>query len=209
MDMEILKNTMRLILVSLIINFSVYGQDLIQTIEAFRQSYELESKGDFFKSIEALQPIYNEKSYEINLRLGWLYYNSLSFIESVNFYERAIQLMPYAIEPRFGIVHPMAEMGNWDQVLAQYQKILSIDPNNTLANYRIGLILYERAEYQKASQHFEKVVNLYPFDIDGLLMLAWTKFQMKQFREARVLFQKCLMHSPENESAKEGLMLLK
>ncbi|MCC5930543.1 MAG: tetratricopeptide repeat protein [Cyclobacteriaceae bacterium] len=207
--MEILRKTLRLIIVSLLFNFSVYSQDVRQTIEAFRQSYDFEKQGNFFKSIEALQIVYNEKSYEINLRLGWLYYNRLAYIESVNFYERAIQLMPYAIEPRFGIAFPLAEMGNWDQVIAQYQKILSIDPNNTLANYRVGLILYERKEYPKASQHFEKVVNLYPFDLDGLLMLAWTKFQMKQFREARVLFHKCLMHSPDNASAEEGLILLK
>jgi hypothetical protein len=53
------------------------------------------------------------------------------------------------------------------------------------------------------------VVNLFPFDYDGLTMLAWSHFQLKNLREAKVLFQKALLHTPTGTSALEGLELLK
>ena len=143
------------------------------------------------------------------MRLGWLSYEAGLFTESVAYYSKAIDLMPYAIEPRFGIVYPGAAMGNWSMVIAQYNKILEISPNNSIAMHRLGLIYYGRKDYESARKNFEKVVNLFPFDYDGLTMLAWSHFQLKNFREAKVLFQKALLHTPTGTSALEGLDLLK
>jgi len=185
--MEILRTFLRIaILLSILIPYRLYSQDTEKQIEAF----------------------YDEKSYEINLRLGWLTYLSGSFIESTSYYNRAISLMPYAIEPRLGAVYPLSAMGNWDQVIDHYKKILATDPQNSLVNYRMGVIYYNREEYKTSHQYLEKVVNLYPFDIDGLVMLAWCKYRLKQFREAKILFQRALMHTPGNASAREGLSLL-
>ena len=75
--------------------------------------------------------------------------------------------------------------------------------------HRLGLIYYGRKDYEEARKNFEKVVNLFPFDYDGLTMLAWSHFQLKNFREAKILFQKALLHTPSGTSALEGLELLK
>ena len=91
----------------------------------------------------------------------------------------------------------------------QYGKILEIDPKNTLANYRIGMIYYGSEDYSLALKYFEKVVNLYPFDYDGTIMYAWTNFKLGKLREAEILFKKALLIKPGNESAKEGLQLVK
>jgi len=80
---------------------------------------------------------------------------------------------------------------------------------NTTASYRLGYIYYSSAEYEKASGLFEKVVNLYPFDFDSVLMYAWSNYKMGKLREAKILFQKALMIEPDNASAKEGLDLIK
>lgn len=207
--MEILKLFFRLMLtVSVLIPATISAQDAERQIKAFRESYAFESTGELQKSVEVLRAVYDEKSYEINLRLGWLSYLLGSFTESASYYNRAISIMPYAIEPRFGVAYPLAAMGNWDQVIGHYRHILSIEPNNPVANYRIGVIYYNREDYQTAHQHLEKVVNLYPFDLDGLLMLGWTKYRVRQFREAKILFQRALMHTPNNASALEGLSLI-
>lgn len=186
----------------------LYPQDAEKKIKAFRESYAFESTGELRKAIEALRGVYDEKSYEINLRLGWLSYQSGSFTESVSYYNRAVEIMPYAIEPRFGIAYPLSAMGNWDQVMAHYNKILSIDPNNSYANYRIGVIYYNREDYTSAHRHLEKVVNLYPFDLDALVMFGWCNYRMNRPREARMLFERALMHTPNNASALEGLSLV-
>ncbi|HDS06431.1 MAG TPA: tetratricopeptide repeat protein [Bacteroides sp.] len=208
--MEILTQFRRIILSGLLIpvTLAAAGQDFKQIKDAFQQSYIQEATGEVLAAVHSLKAVYDEKSYEINLRLGWLSYQAGNFTEAVAYYNRAINIMPYAIEPRFGIVYPGAAMGNWTMVMAQYEKILEISPNNSIAMHRIGLIYYGREDFETAKKYFEKVVNLYPFDYDALTMLGWSYFRLGNFREARVLFQKALLHTPSGTSALEGLDLL-
>lgn len=187
----------------------VTAQDYAKLTAAFSESYTKEKAGKYGDAVSALKAYYDPASYEINLRLGWLTYLQGQFTESLGFYNKAIELMPYAIEPRLGVVLPASSMGNWDVVISHYNKILSIDPNNTVTLYRLGLISYDRKDYKQAYQHFEKVVNLYPFDYQSMLMLAWTDYRLGKTREAKVLFNKVLLYSPGDTSAKEGLSLIK
>ncbi len=177
--------------------------------KAFQESYSYESIGQYNRAAESLRKVYTADSYEVNLRLGWLYYQGGSINESINYYNRAIALKPYAIEPRFGIALPFSANGRWDDVMVQYNRILEVDSKNAIANYRLGLIYYNRAQYERAEQYIVQVVNLYPFDYDSLLLFAWIKFQLGKTREAQVLFNKVLMNTPGDPSALEGLSLIK
>ena len=207
--MEILKQYRLWIIFSLFIPaITLYGQSFKDTKDAFQQSYIQEATGETVAAVNSLKNVYDEKSYEINLRLGWLSYQSGNFTESIAYYNKAVNLMPYAIEPRFGIVYPGAAMGNWNMVLSQYEKILEISPNNSIAMHRLGLIYYGKQDYEAAKKYFEKVANLYPFDYDALTMLGWSYFKLNNFRQAKVLFQKALLHTPGGTSATEGLDLL-
>ena len=166
-------------------------------------------QGEYKKAADIIKTVYSNDSYEINLRLGWLEYNAGLFNESAAHYQRALNLKPYSEEAKFGLIYPKAAQGKWTEVINLYNKILKISPNNTTANYRLGLIYYGKKDYQKALKLFEKVVNLYPFNYDGLLMYAWTNFMLGKTKEAKILFNKVLMLSPDDESAKEGLNLIK
>ncbi len=177
--------------------------------DAFSKSQAYESRGNFMDAITAMKTVYQENSYEINLRLGWVTYLAGQFTESSAYYQKAINLKPYAIEAKFGYVNPASALGNWDQVMSQYNDILAIDPQNTLANYRLGSIYYGRKDYTKAEKYLEKVVNLYPFDFDSMLLYAWTNLKLGKLREAQVLFNKTLLNRPKNPSALEGLSLIK
>lgn len=191
------------------LNFVYAIQDNDKVIAAFSKSYELETAGEYAKAINAVKEVYSEQSYEINLRLGWLYYYSGLFTESLTYYQKAILLMPMSIEAKFGHTLPASALGNWDQVKKQYEDVLIIDPKNSKANYKLGMIYYGRKEYQKAQKCFSAVVNLYPFDYDSLLMLAWSDYFLGQLKEAKVLFNKVLLYSPLDASAKEGLSYIK
>ena len=177
--------------------------------ESFAKSQEYEGRGNFSDAITTMKKIYQEDSYEINLRLGWLTYLNGSFTEAAAYYQKAIKLKPYAIEPKLGYVNPAAALGNWDQVISQYNEILAIDQQNTLANYRMGSIYYGRKDYTKAEKYLEKVINLYPFDYDSMILYAWTTYKLGKLREAQVLFNKVLFNKPKDTSAQEGLALIK
>jgi tetratricopeptide (TPR) repeat protein len=188
---------------------SVQAQDYQVLQDAFSKSHAYEARGNFTDATAVLKKVYLEDFYEINLRLGWVTYLAGQFTESSAYYQKAISLKPYAIEAKFGFANPASALGNWDQVVSQYVEILKIDPQNTLANYRMGSIYYGRRDFAKAEKHLEKVVNLYPFDYDSMILFAWTNLKLGKLREAQVLFNKVLLNRPKDPSAVEGLSLIK
>ncbi len=207
--MEFLKRSLWVAVFFLTVNvaFSQVNQPAIES--AFSKSYVLEKKSDFSGSMDALKKVYDESSYEMNLRLGWLNYNAGLFDESVIFYSRAQKLKPYSEEARFGLILPLTALGKWNEVIKTYDEILAVSPNNTVALYRLGLVYYGRKDYNKANTLFKKVVDLYPFGYDGLLMLGWTSYFLGNSNQAKVLFNKVCLYNPGDKSANEGLGLIK
>jgi tetratricopeptide (TPR) repeat protein len=209
MESSLNHHKISILLLIVFLTFQSNAQDNMTLSEVFSSSYTYETSGEHSKAIEVLKKVYNESSYGINLRLGWLTYQSGLFTESVAYYNKAIALMPLSVEARLGYVLPASSAGNWDQVITGYNEILKLDPNHYTVNYRMGLIYYGRKDYQTAYRYFEKILNLYPFDYDALLMTGWTNFQLGKLREAKVLFQKVLLNRPGDSSATEGLSLIK
>lgn len=186
-----------------------YAQNYTKMREAFKESYTLENEGDYSGAIDKVKEVFDEDSYEVNLRLGWLNYNAGMYTESASFYRRAISLMPYSIEAKFGLALPVYAQGNVKEVIRIYMDVLKIDSKNYTANYRLGSIYYGREDYTTAYSFLEKLVNMYPFDYDALHMFGWTNYRLGKMREAKVLFNKALMNQPNDDSAKKGLEMIK
>lgn len=198
------------LIVGLLLAGTGYSQNTPEVIgAAFKTSIESEIAGEYSKAIEAIQQVYSEDSYEQNLRMGWLNYQAGSFTESAAYYERACKLMPLSIEAKMGFVMPAAALGSWPQIETKYREVLAIDPHNSLVNYRMGQLHYGREDYAGAHNYFEAVVNHYPFDKNGVLMLGWTNLRLGKNREAKVLFQKVLWIDADNASATEGLGMIR
>jgi len=187
---------------------SLCAQPDSKLAQAFKESYASETINNYETAVKALENVYVPTSYELNLRLGWLHYLKGDYPISLKYYQKARKLLPYSFEAKLGYVLPLVAMGNWDEVITVYEKIIEADPQNTLVNYRLGAIYYERKEYKKAHQYTEKVVNLYPFDADSVILFAWINLKMARSKEAEVLFNKALLILPDNASAIEGLKLL-
>jgi len=187
----------------------VMAQNAALTQAAFVKSYESEKSGNYLVAINTMKTIYKADSYIVNIRLGWLCYLAKQYTESMKYYEKSISLKPYAIEARFGCVKPLSAIESWDKVKAHYVEILKIDPQNTIANYWLGVIYYNRKDYVSATKLFEKVVNLYPLDYDSVIMLAWSKLNTGKSADAKVLFNHALILRPNDSSALSGLKLIK
>lgn len=185
------------------------AQNTAVTQAAFVKSYESEKSGNYLAAINTLKTVYKADSYIVNIRLGWLSYLAKQYTESIKYYEKSISLKPYAIEARFGCVKPLSALESWEKVKAHYLEILKIDPQNTVANYWLGVIYYNRKDYANATKLFEKVVNLYPLDYDSVIMLAWSKLSSGKSADARVLFNQALILKPDDSSALSGLKQIK
>jgi len=205
--METLRRNI-LAIVLLLISISAFPQSMNSLVEAFSKSYEAENAKNYIIAINRLKAGYDPDNYVINIRLGWLNYLAKQYTESIYYYQKSISLRPYAIEARFGCVKPLSALEEWDKVKKQYIEILTIDPQNTIANYWLGLIYYNRKDFYNAVKLFEKIVNLYPLDYDSVIMLAWSKLNYGKQQEARVLFDQALIIRPNDSSALTGLKLL-
>lgn len=206
--METLKKIIFIAIFTLLGNFATaQNQSTLQA--ASIKSYESEQAGKYTTAINDLKSIYNLQSYFLNIRMGWLYYLAKQYTESIKYYNIAISLKPYALEAKFGCIKPLSALESWDKVKNQYLQILKIDPQNTVANYWLGVIYYNRKDYTNALKLFEKVVNLYPLDYDSTIMLAWTKLNLSKSNDAKVLFNHALILRPNDNSALTGLKQLK
>lgn len=205
--MDILKKTTGTLLGLLFVCILPAQQNRLQ--QAFSESYTQEANKQYTQAVQTIKAVYDEKSYEINLRLGWLTYLSREYTASQAYYQLAVGIRPYAIEAKFGLVYPLAALLMTDKVLQVYMDILNIDPQNSKANYWAGVIWYNRKKYEQAAAFFEKVINLYPFDYDGNHMLAWTYLNLGKSNDARLLFNKALLAKPGDASCLEGLKLIK
>ncbi|MFM2047608.1 MAG: hypothetical protein RI955_154 [Bacteroidota bacterium] len=190
----------------LVLHFFVDAQSLE---EAFSKSYAYETSTNYTEAINVLKAVYNPTNYELNLRLGYLNYEAKKYAESVEYYTKSVDLMPFSIEAKLGLALPLSMTNNWKRITELYTDILKIDPQNSTVLYRMGLISFTNKDYNSAYKYYEKLVNMYPFSYDGLLMYAWTNYQLGKFADAKILFNKVLLLSPADKSAKEGLGLIK
>ncbi len=206
--MEFLKNK---IIIAILFTASISFAQTGDLYQAFKKSYEYEKNNEAKKAANELKTVYvsHQDSYELNLRLGWLNYKAGVFTESIIYYSRAVNLKPYSIEAKFGLIYPLSAMGKWTDVEKTYLEILKLDSKNTVASYKLALLYFGYENYNKALVYLENVVNLYPFDYDSNLMLAWTYLRLGKQREAKILFEKVLLISPNDASAKEGLSYIK
>jgi len=206
--METLKMLLVVVVSALTISdLSAQSDAKIQS--AFAESYKAELSGYYVLSVSELRAVYQADNYSINARLGWLLFLSKQYTESVNYYDKAINLKPYAIEARFGMIKALNELKSWDKVKEQYEAILKIDDQNTTSLYWLGVLLYNRKDYDNAAKNFEKIVNLYPMDYGSVIMLAWARLYQGKTGDAKVLFNQAILLSPNDPSATAGLNQIK
>ena len=179
-----------------------------KTLLAFSKSLEKEKKADYFGAIKHLSDLNDSSTYEFNLRMGWLSYKAGREKKAVYYYQKAIAMKPNAIEPRIGFGYPAYLMEDFTQLIEQDKKILSIDPNNKNTNSNLALIYFYNKEYAKALPYFQKVAQLYPFDYDNNLSLAWSLYYLGKKEEVEKYFNNVLLYSPADPSAKEGLEIM-
>jgi tetratricopeptide (TPR) repeat protein len=192
-----MKNKLFLAFIALLLSgTSVFAQEQSSVLRAFTESYTHEKSQLYLNGVESLKKVYDETNYEINLRLGWLYYLAAKSNDAVTHYQKAIAAAPGSVEARLGIVFPLSALEKWDDVLAQYKEILKLDPGNGTALYRSALILYNKAKYEEATPILKKYSDLYPFDYDGLSLNGWLSLKKNDKVKALEYFKKAQLNRP-------------
>lgn len=182
------------------------NQDI--TIAVFSSSYKFESYQQYDKAIEALMKVYDVKSYEINLRLGWLQYLKGEQTESVKYYQKAQTIKPKSIEALLGITYPQAAMSNWTELTNTYEQIIKLDSKNQTANYRLAEIHFNGGKFSKAENYLKVVLESYPFDYYSNVLMAKIKTKSGNISAAKAHYNKALLSNPDNVEILKALVKL-
>lgn len=178
------------------------AQENTKTTLAFRKSYEFEATANYSAAAKELE-LLSEKSYEVNLRLGWLNYLQKKYPASVVFYKQAINQASKSIEARLGLIYPLTAMENWDELMNLYKEIIQIDPHHTKANYWLASGYFLRKEYSPAAEHAQRILNLYPFDYDTNLLMGKILLTRGKMDEAKKFYQRALYFNPSNKELED------
>ncbi|MEP6788350.1 MAG: protein kinase [Acidobacteriota bacterium] len=130
--------------------------------------------------------------------LLWTHGNRFPHEQTIQAYKRAIALDPNLDEAhhQLGVVY--FHLGLLDEGRGEIEKALAINPANTLARFRLGVISLYRGENEEALRYFngtplEKHPSLWAFQT------ATALFQLGRNDEARDLVDKFLRDNPSDE----------
>lgn len=174
------------------------AQEHTVQINAFYNSYNLEATGNYLGAAKEIENL-NTKGYEAYYRLGYLYYLQKQYPQSVNAYRKAISVQKTTIEARTALVKTLSAMENYEEVLKVYQEILTIDPQHSTSNYWIAVTYFYKKEYNKSSEHLDRILKNYPFDYDANLLQAQVMLARGKMIEAKQFYQKAHLYNPSNK----------
>jgi tetratricopeptide (TPR) repeat protein len=177
--------------------------------EAYRQSYLLESKGNYAAALSRLNEIHKTDgaSYFLSLRTGWLAYLSGDYESAESHYRAAISAKPKVIEPKIGLTLVLYVAQKWKALEVICKQVLADNPKHSIVRARLAAGYYAVNNYPDAAAIYHKLVEEYPAELDYQTGLAWALLRMGKRAEAHKIFQAVLAVSPDNPNALQGMAL--
>lgn len=173
--------------------------------EAYHKSFNYEQIEDYENAIRALSPVLDEypNGYTVNLRLGWLYYLLGRYANSIEHYQKAVQIVPTSLEAKNGLMLPMLAQNKYSDAVSIAYQVVSVDHYNYYGNMRLAYSLRMQKKYDQAEQILNKMLAVYPTDIIFLTELALVKYNQGDTDRATELMWDVQTLDPENETAKK------
>ena len=128
----------------------------------------------------------------------WTPYKRFPHEQAIQSYRRAIELNSNFDEAHHQLGFIYLHIGLLDKAQQEIEKALAINPGNTLARYRLGVINMCRAKYEEAFQIF----NSTPRDMNPSLLAFYTSnalFRLGRNEEASEIIEKFFKDYPKDE----------
>jgi serine/threonine protein kinase/Tfp pilus assembly protein PilF len=145
----------------------------------------------------ALDPRLAEGHFARGLIL-WTPYKRFPHEQAIESYRRALELNPNLDEAHHQLGFVYLHIGMLDKAWVEIQRALAINPGNTLARYRLGVIDMCRAQYEEAFQIF----NSTPLEKNPSLLAFYTAnalFRLGRNEEASAMIERFFKEYPHDE----------
>ena len=198
---------MKKMLLLLLVSANLLALTDAEIRDAYYKSYNYEKIQNYSDAINALMPVYNEfpNTYTVNLRLGWLYYLSTNYANAISHYDRSIKISPYSLEAKLGRLLPLLAQHRYGEVEKEAFQILNVDYYNYYGNLRLAYALRMQQKFDVAVKITQKMLAIYPIDVQFLTEFALGKIGLGETDEAMAVFSNILVLDPENVTAKSYL----
>jgi len=148
-----------------------------QAVEAYQKALELRpfyadayvglgdgraAKGEVDAAIASYQKalLYNPGNPKVHMSLGRIYYGEKGlYYESVNSYQKAIDLDPQFLDARMGLGEVYEDKGLYQEAIREYRKVVDLNPQHTGGLYNLALV-YEKVDPREAIAHWERYIQV-------------------------------------------------
>ena len=148
-----------------------------QSVEAYQKALELRpfyadahvglgdaraAKGEVDAAIASYQKalLYNPGNPKVHMSLGKIYYGEKGlYYESVNSYQKAIDLDPQFLDARMGLGEVYEDKGLYQEAIREYRKVVELDPQHTGGLYNLALV-YEKVDPKEAIARWERYIQV-------------------------------------------------
>ncbi|MDQ3666879.1 MAG: tetratricopeptide repeat-containing serine/threonine-protein kinase, partial [Acidobacteriota bacterium] len=130
-------------------------------------------------------------------RILWTPANRFPHEKAIREYRRALTLNPSLDEARNQLALVYCHIGAFDEALQESQKAIETNPNNNLAQFRIGETLNFQGKYEQALS----VLRVIPQDVNPALVgsqIVWSLFNLGRKEEASATLDQFLRDYPED-----------
>jgi len=186
---------------------SVYAAvDIAKSSDLWSQSVALEAKSDYKGALAKMADFTKAGTdvYLANLRTGWLHAQNKEYDQAIANYQAAASRSPAAVTPLLGLIAANRAKGDNDNAERACRQLLSHDPGNATALQTLGLIYFDKKDYQNANAVYDTLLRLYPEDTAALSGYGWARIYLNHKADAIPEFQRLLILSPTFQYAQQG-----
>jgi len=179
------------------------GKDLISA------SYSAETAKNYTLALEKMKALEAQDTTDAfyKLRIGWLYYLSGKYSESLSYYKKSLKLSP-CVDAQVGIVNCYLYLGSWNDAISLCKEILTTYPDYTDVLLKAGFAAYMKKEYNQSINYYLKaiIVNPYSFEARGYIVAAY--YYNGNNNEAKKHYQFLKKYDPSSPAVKDFAKVL-
>ena len=134
-----------------------------------------------------------------------MYYTSMIHSRNEQFelaregYSRLLVSYPDNIQYRFNLAASLERLGEFDQAVAEFKKVLDTDPENALALNYLGYMYADRGiNLKEARKMIKKALEIDPDNSAYLDSYAWVLYKLGEYEEAIISMDKAVEQEQED-----------
>jgi tetratricopeptide (TPR) repeat protein len=112
--------------------------------------------------------------------------------------ETKVRLFPDDLDGHLMLVQEYALRNQPDEVIAEYERILEIDPSQREYIREIGGVYYGKGELERALEYYDRYAEIAPDDYSAYRQLGVIYAAMGEHERARSYFEQALVLDPDN-----------